>query len=319
MMIKALDLFHGMGGSSLGAEMARVKVVAAIDYWDIAHKCYSINFPETLSINADIRDVSPNYLHGLTGDIDLIIASPECTSHSCAKGARKGCEYSKLQAFEVIRFAREFMPKWIIIENVVQMASWNLYEEFTKQIKNLGYYVVEKQINSKDFGVPQSRKRLFLLCSLIEPFDFKCPVPAEYKTAKTIIERNGKYKFTPLRRPNRALATIERAERAISVLGESQPFLIVYYGSDGSGGWQSLDKPLRTITTLDRFAYVKYSDGQHVMRMLQPDELKLAMGFPSCYRFADISRRDRIKLSGNAVCPPVMEYSVRTLIQQNHS
>ena len=90
--------------------------------------------------------------------------------------------------------------------------------------------------------------------------------------------------------------------------------MIVYYGTDGSGGWQSLDKPLRTITTLDRFAYVKPTPQGHMMRMLQPDELKQAMGFPADYQIVARTRRERIKLIGNAVCPPVMKNIVRSLI-----
>ncbi|WP_223201951.1 hypothetical protein, partial [Streptococcus pneumoniae] len=61
--------------------------------------------------------------------------------------------------------------------------------------------------------------------------------------------------MTPLFTRDRAKGTLERAERAIKELGPNEPFLLVYYGSDKAGGWQSLDRPLRTVTTLDRFAY----------------------------------------------------------------
>ncbi len=54
---------------------------------------------------------------------------------------------------------------------------------------------------------------------------------------------------------------------------------MVYYGSDGAGGYQRLDRPLRTVTTLDRFAYVRPTKFGHEMRMLQPTELAAAMGF----------------------------------------
>lgn len=110
------------------------------------------------------------------------------------------------------------------------------------------------------------------------------------------------------------MATLERAERAIAALGEHQPFLLVYYGSDGAGGWQRLSAPLRTITTLDRFAYVRLKNGDHEMRMLQVPELKLAMGFPPDYHLQHGSRRDRIKLLGNAFCPPVMCHIINSVI-----
>jgi DNA (cytosine-5)-methyltransferase 1 len=104
-----------------------------------------------------------------------------------------------------------------------------------------------------------------------------------------------------------------RAERAIAALKPEEPFLIVYYGSDGSGGWQSIDRPIRTLTTLDRFGLVTWRKGTPFLRMLQAEELQAAMGFPSTYRFEHGTRRDHVKMLGNGVCPPVMEAIVRHL------
>jgi len=317
MRLRTLDLFHGAGGSSIGAQMAGAEIVAGIDCWQVASDSYLRNFPEVQLANEDIRKVSIKNFHKTIGDIDLIVASPECTSHSCAKGGRDRCEESKLTAFEVTRFAREFRPKWIIIENVIQMKSWSGHSELLEELWKSGYYVREQKLNAQDFGVPQARKRLFLLCSLLGKADQIIPQNKKTKTARSIIDVNGGYRFTPLNSPKRALATIERAERAFSKLGGNEPFLIVYYGTDGSGGWQSLDRPLRTVTTLDRFAYVKPSSNGHMMRMLQPEELKAAMGFPRNYRLEAGTRRDKIKLMGNAVCPPVMKQLVKSLTKIN--
>jgi DNA (cytosine-5)-methyltransferase 1 len=88
---------------------------------------------------------------------------------------------------------------------------------------------------------------------------------------------------------------------------------MVYYGTDGAGGFQRLDRPLRTVTTLDRFALVKPNGCGHEMRMLQPPELAYAMGFPDAHVWLESSRRDRIKLLGNAVCPPVMRDIIMAL------
>lgn len=74
-----------------------------------------------------------------------------------------------------------------------------------------------------------------------------------------------------------------------------------------------MDSPLRTITTVDRFAYVRPSSEGHMMRMLQPEELRKAMGFPDNYNFPDVTRREKVKLMGNAVCSPVMEAIVSSL------
>ena len=313
MRIRAVDLFHGAGGSSIGARMAGAKIVAAIDNWNIASLAYSDNFPKTKVINEDIKKVSPKRLHEVIGDIDLILASPECTNHSCAKGAAVRCEMSRMTAFQVIKFTKEFMPKWVVIENVIQMRLWDRHRELVDKLQKLGYYVREEVLNAQDFGVPQSRRRLFLLCSQIGEIGCVKKQKKELQPVCSVIDMNGNYSYTPLYSPKRAVATIQRAERAISSIGTKEPFLIVYYGTDGSGGWQPIDRPLRTITTIDRFAFVKPTNTGYMMRMLQPEELKVAMGFPETYRLEVGTRREKVKLMGNAVCPPVMKCIVRAI------
>jgi DNA (cytosine-5)-methyltransferase 1 len=125
---------------------------------------------------------------------------------------------------------------------------------------------------------------------------------------------NGSYRWTPVKKPKRAKATLQRVERGIAGVGPSKPFLLVYYSSDQAGGWQQLSRPLRTITTVDRFALIKPDpEHGHVMRMLQVPELQAAMGMPSKMKFEAGTRRDRIKMIGNAVCPPVIKQAIQTL------
>jgi len=249
------------------------------------------------------------------GKIDLILASPECTNHSVAKGNRPRCERSRATAMLVIKFAKALRPRWLVIENVVSMKNWKRYTEFIRDIESLGYKANMQALNSADFGVPQARRRMFVLCDRQrKPQPVKIP-NRQIKTAGHIIDSNGTYNYSPLRTAKRASATLDRADRAIASLGKNSPFLIVYYGSDHAGGWQSIDVPLRTITTLDRFAYVKPTKSGHIMRMLQPEELKLAMGWPKKFKLNHGTRRDKVKMAGNAVCPPVMKAIVKNLIE----
>jgi DNA (cytosine-5)-methyltransferase 1 len=69
------------------------------------------------------------------------------------------------------------------------------------------------------------------------------------------------------------------------------------------------------LTTLDRFGLVTWDGDTPLLRMLQVPELKRAMGFGENFRIELGARRDRIRLLGNAVCPPVIEAVVRSLIQ----
>ncbi len=312
--LRAIDLFSGAGGASAGARLAGVEVVAAVDTWPLAAKVYKDNFPSAQHHLSRAEDLDPRDVqNGLVARLDLLIASPECTSHTCARGNGKRSESSRMTAFEVIRYAKALAPRWIIVENVVHMRSWPRYTEWRQGLKALGYHLTEQILNAADFGVPQSRKRLFV-CADREAVPPPVKLPGTTRrSAEAILDLDGLYSFSPLRSKRRAKATLMRARRAIREIGSGAPFLLVYYGSDGAGGWQRLDVPLRTVTTLDRFAIVRPKIRGYEMRMLQVAELRKAMGFPAGFLLRHGTRRDRIHLLGNAVCPPVMAAVVRSL------
>ncbi|MCP5519239.1 MAG: DNA cytosine methyltransferase [Verrucomicrobiales bacterium] len=313
--IRAIDLFCGAGGSSWGAREAGVEIVAAFDRCPLAGEVHAANFPESHFVLGHLEDHDVAALAKEFGPINVILASPECTNHSPAKGGKPRCEQSRETAFQVVRFAEAFKPRWLVIENVVNMRNWARYADLKNALEDLGYQLREQVLNAAEFGVPQSRQRLFLLADREgTPPEVKPPRKA-IAGVRGFLELNGRYRWAPLRKPNRARATIERAERGFAALGRKEPFLLVYYGTDGGGGWQKLDRPLRTITTVDRFAIVKPDpQHRHVMRMLQLPELQAAMGMPTRMRFESGTRRDRIKMIGNAVCPPVMRGVIRTLL-----
>lgn len=308
-------MFCGAGGSSSGARDAGIEIVAAIDLWDVAGETHKANFPETEFIESRLEDIYLPALVKKIGKIDLIIASPECTSHSPAKGNKPRSEQSKDTAFQVVRFAKAFKCRWLILENVVGMKRWSRYAEFKKALTKLGYKLREQTLNAAAFGVAQSRRRLFLVADRSQQPEKVTPRKRAVRNASKIVNLNGRYKWTPVRKPKRAKATLERFERGIAVVGKNKPFLLVYYSTDHAGGWQPLNRPLRTITTVDRFAVVKPDPKHgHVMRMLQVPELQAAMGMPAKMKFEVGTRRDRIKMIGNAVCPIVMRRVIESLV-----
>lgn len=309
-------MFCGGGGSSFGARAAGADIACGVDMWATAVANYATNFPMAKTRNTRLEALCPQALRDQIGDIDMLLTSPECTNHTCAKGSAPRSEESRATALETIRYAKVFDPEWIVLENVVHMRPWSRFEELKDELRSLGYHISEQTLDASEFGVPQKRRRLFLLCRKGELPQYVAPKGRKQRTVHDILDPRGTWKTTPLRRNNRSKATLERAERAISAIGEEEPFLIVYYGSDGSGGWQPLDRPLRTITTVDRFALVENVDGEHRMRMLQVPELARAMGFTKKYKFENGTRRDQVKMLGNGVCPPVMKHIVKSAISQ---
>jgi DNA (cytosine-5)-methyltransferase 1 len=314
MTLRVLDLFCGGGGSSAGARKAGATIVGAIDAWDLATDAFQENFPEAHVVTAKLETIRIRALHETIGAINLLLASPECTNHTPAKGSAKRSEASRETALQVIRFAREFKPRWIIVENVMQMRSWSAYKKFVTDLAKLGYHIREQILNAKDYGAPQTRRRLFILCDRErKPSEVRPRKNRKVRTVFDILDPAGTWDTSPLFDDRRANNTVVRYLTGLNKIGPNQPFLLVYYGSDGGGGWQRLDRPLRTITTVDRFALIDQSGKEPRMRMLQVSELQRAMGFDKGHQLNGASRRDRIKMVGNAVCPPMMTAVVKTL------
>ena len=317
MTVRAFDMFCGAGGSSWGAKLAGVEVVGGVDLWDIATETHNLNFPKSQIYNKKAESLSSSFLNQEFSNVDLLLASPECTNHSVAKGNRPRCEKSRATAFQVIRYAKAMSPRWIVVENVLQMQRWDRFDEWREKLHRLGYNTSFRIIDSQYHRTAQARRRMIVVAD-------RESIPnlpdRRIRTKKTVISVLGKgeskkspWEFTSLR--TKASSTKARAKRAIKKLGKDRPFIMVYYGSDGAGGFQKLDRPLRTITTVDRFAYVRPTKGGHEMRMLQPPELAAAMGFPATYKWPEVNRREKVKLLGNAVCPEVMRDVISTLLR----
>jgi DNA (cytosine-5)-methyltransferase 1 len=315
--INAFDMFCGGGGSSLGARLAGATIVGGAEMADYAARAFKANFPDAQLIAGDLREHDPSKLAKRIGRVDLLLSSPECTNHTCAKGGSPRSEESRETALQVIRYATAMRPKWIILENVVHIRPWKRYSELKTGLVELGYNLCELVLDASLFGVAQKRRRLFIVADSKRHFPDMQVRKRNVRSAGTILDNPDTWSTTPLNKKGRASDTLERAERAMAEVGKKTPFLLVYYGTDGSGGWQSLDVPLRTITTLDRFALVEPAAKGHTMRMLQPTELRRAMGFPASYRFPIGTRREKIRLLGNAVCPPVMRGIVKSLIENS--
>jgi DNA (cytosine-5)-methyltransferase 1 len=311
--MRAIDLFCGAGGSSLGAAAAGVEIVAGFDIWDVAGRVYAANFPRARSYLCDLAALDESdirSIHGDLSDVDLILASPPCVDHSPARGAKPPSSAGLDLPWCVWRFAVVFRTRWIVVENVIQMRRWHGFRAFLHALMHLGYCVRVQILDAVDFGVPQRRRRLYIVCDReADPPEIAPRTP--HMPVRDVIDLDG-YAYTPLYTPRRARATIERVERALRVLGRDATFLSVYYGSGPQ--WQTLDVPLRTVTTSGHFALVRPDRrGGYEMRMLQVDELRAAMGFPASFVLDGCARTDAMRLIGNAICPPVMQAIVEEL------
>ncbi|MFZ6735407.1 DNA cytosine methyltransferase [Undibacterium sp. JH2W] len=308
-MATFVDLFCGGGFGARGAVRGGGEPLLGLDAWELATKTYKANFPGADILTKRIEDVDIAAL-GMRYAPEVLLTSPECTSHSIARGSKPGTELSRETALGIVPWIEAMQPRWVIVENVNRMKKWSRHNELVQTIEEFGYTVSDLYLNSSEFGSPQARKRMFLVCDLegttVTKEELLETIEFEHMTARDVINWDADYKSEPLYKPTRAAATLERAERAIAELGENVPFIIVYYGSDYAGGWQNLDAPLRTITTIDRFGLVTWKEQIPYLRMLQPDELLRGMGGGDDHILPYGNRREKVKLCGNGVCSDVM-------------
>ncbi len=308
-----VDLFCGGGLGARGAVEAGMTPVVAVDLWEVACKTYKANFPSATVLNERIELLDP-VKYCQPGSLDLLLASPECTNHSVAKGSAPRDERSKETALHTVDWIAALRPTWFVIENVKQMKSWGRYRELVDLLRALGYKMREEVINAADYGAPQARVRLFLIGGLnIEPPAIHPPRGVISCNARDILDPDGTWTMSPVFTDKRASATTGRARDAIAELGPEAEFLVVYYGSGGTKSWQTLDEPLRTVTTIDRFALVKKQSNRWKMRMLQPSELARAMSLPFHHSLPIGTRRDQVRVCGNGVCASVIERIVHQL------
>lgn len=295
----AIDLFAGAGGFTTGAEQAGCRVLWAANHWPAAVKVHAENHPDTEHLCQDL--LSADWAE--VPEHEVMLCSPSCTGHTKARGKdRPHHDLARSTAWAVVSAAEYHRPRVVIVENVPEFRDWALYPSWLDAMTRLGYAAAPYVVDAADFGVPQHRVRLFIvLTRSAAPIELDLPKLA-HKPARNIVEVNaGRWRLIsdthrPLK-PN----TLARIAAGRVVFGER--FLIAYYGNSKSG--RSLDRPLGTVTTHDRYAII---DGDR-MRMLTVDECRAAMGFPGSYRLA-VDRKTAVHLLGNAVCPPVAKHLI---------
>jgi len=292
-MTTAIDLFAGLGGWSTGAKMAGVEVLWAANHWPSAVEWHSQNHPGAIHVCQDLHQADwtnvPSH--------DLLLASPCCQGHSKARGKASGNpqhDASRSTAWAVVSALEFHKPAGAIIENVPEFLDWVLYPAWSTAVQALGYQIAPHVVDCADLGVPQNRVRMFLVCTRSKaPLFLQLPRHQHVPATSFIDFDVGSW--SPIIKPKRAQATLDRIAAGRSSFGER--FVFSYYGNTKSG--RSLDRPIGTITTRDRWAVV---DGDR-MRMLTADENLLAMSFPEGTKRPD-NHRLTVHLAGNAV-PPV--------------
>jgi DNA (cytosine-5)-methyltransferase 1 len=163
-----IDLFAGAGGLSLGARLAGIDVVLAIENEPNAAATYAYNHPKTRLIVEDVRKIKRIDIKRGNKKVILFGGAP-CQGFSTSNQRTRNKENEGNWLFkEFIRLAKIIKPEWIVFENVkgiVETANGEFKDRILADFKALGYLCTDGTLCAKDFGVPQARTRYFIIAS----------------------------------------------------------------------------------------------------------------------------------------------------------
>jgi len=193
----AVDLFAGVGGMTLGFEQAGFDVLASVDIDPIHCAAHEFNFPFWSVICQDVRYLTGEEVRQSSliknQDIDVVCGGPPCQGFSLI-GKRVLEDERNSLVFHFLRLVLELNPKYFVMENVAGMASGQsqqLLKELIEQFQENGYDIQlpYQVLNASNFGVPQNRKRLFLLGCRRDQIlpDYPTPITKPAKSKVTLL------------------------------------------------------------------------------------------------------------------------------------
>lgn len=164
--MKFLDLFAGIGGFRLGMESAGHECVGFCEIDKFARKSYEAIHDTKGEVELhDITTVTDEFIRGI-GSVDVVCGGFPCQAFSIA-GNRRGFEDTRgTLFFEIARFASILRPKYLFLENVKGLLNHDggdTFETILSALDELGYDAEWQVLNSKNFGVPQNRERVFIV------------------------------------------------------------------------------------------------------------------------------------------------------------
>ena len=289
-----IDCFAGGGGASKGIEMALNRDIdIAVNHDPEAIRIHKVNHPNTLHLTEDIFKV--DLQKQVAGrHVALMWASPDCTSHSKAKGGQPRKKGLRILPWAVYKHAKLILPDVIIMENVEEIQQWGPldekgrpiksragedYNKFMDAMRSLGYKVESRELVAADYGAPTTRKRWYAVLRR-DGKEIVWPEATHSKTGDPGTEpwlECGDYMdwsdlgnsiFT--RKKPLAEATMRRIANGYRkyVVENDKPyivdnkdavaFLIQYHGETKAGDsrGQLLTEPIKTIDTSNRYGLV---------------------------------------------------------------
>jgi DNA (cytosine-5)-methyltransferase 1 len=178
-----LDLFSGCGGLSLGFEQVGFRILAGIDSWKDALETFKANHKDSKTILHDLSKPDFNSISNQLNDqVNIIIGGPPCQGFSIS-GKRNPEDPRNKLYIGFVEAINHFKPEAFVMENVPNLASMQkglILDSILKEFGELGYKTFHKILLASDYGVPQNRRRLFVV-GFRDDVNFSFPMPKDKK------------------------------------------------------------------------------------------------------------------------------------------
>lgn len=280
--MEAVDLFAGCGGLSLGLERGGISVRAAFELWKDACSVYAANFNHALhQVDLSKVDEATELIKGYKPD--LIAGGPPCQDFSSA-GHRKDKGTRADLTLDFCSIVCEVRPDWFLMENVTRIQNTAIFKEVKSRFAGVGYGLTEVILDASLCGVPQKRKRVFLIGRLGEREDFLTPLLQSKLSDREMTVRD--------------------------YFGDSlgTDFYYRHARSYARRGIYSVDEPSATVRGVNRPVPPGYrihsndaTDDITRVRPLTSRERAQVQTFPATYKWPVASRTNLEQLIGNAV------------------
>lgn len=317
--LKAIDLFAGIGGIRMGFDQAfkeNIETVFVSEWDNYARKTYQANYLDMKPIAGDITRIDEKEIP----EFDICLAGFPCQAFSLA-GQRKGFndDYKGISRgtlfFDVARICSYHRPKVIFCENVKGLTihdKGRTFKIITGALEQMGYRVFHKVLNSKDFGVPQNRERIYIVAFRedIAPEKFRFPEPTGKKvTIRDIMEENPvsvRYYLSDV-----YIETLKRHKARHEAKGNGFGYEIrpldsiagaIVCGGMGRERNLIIDDRLTDFTPV---THIKGNVNREGIRKMTPREWARLQGFPDSY-ILPLSDVHLYKQFGNSVTVPVI-------------
>jgi len=327
MNIRAIDLFCGVGGLTHGLEQSGIEVIAGIDIEESCRIPYEAN-NKAKFILKDIKEISSQEIESYypeDTDIKVLVGCAPCQPFSSYSHRYKGSDVSesKMDLLNYFgKFVAEIQPDLVSMENVPQMASNPVFDDFLYVLDKNGYEVDWKVIYGPDYEIPQNRKRLVLIASKLSKINIIPPLrnKTNYVTVRDIIGdlpqiKAGEFDENDPLHMSRNLSDLNLKRIKQSIPGGTwkdwDPELLPNcYKKESGQSYKSVygridwDKPSPTITT----QFIGFGNGRfghpEQDRALSLREGAMLQTFPRNYKFYHGKPASMVKIStqiGNAV------------------